>query len=150
MEGGSEVGRGSVRGAPSPSAPTSVVRAGDVRGLLLLDPRDRQRKRQGVRPIGGGGGREGRNSSGAAGMLSPFAVRMGLNLLLQHMEVTYYISITRMSSFHRDTAQDGGLRRRRRLLLRPGHGPQREERNQLRRWGTVGPCSAQVSRQLVL
>ena len=83
MEGRGDFGRRSVRAAPPTSAPTSVVRAGHVRGLLLLDPRHRQRKRQGVRPIGDGGGREGRNSCGAAGMLSPFAVSMGLNLLFQ-------------------------------------------------------------------
>ena len=104
MEGGGAVGRRasprSVGAAPSPSASTSVVRAGDVRGLLL-DPRDRQWERQGVRPIRGAGGRGGRNTGGAAGMLSPFAVSFAPNLLLQQMEVTNYI-IQNISCGRRD------------------------------------------------
>ena len=98
MEGRGDFGRRSVRAAPPTSAPTSVVRAGHVRGLLLLDPRHRQRKRQGVRPIGDGGGRGGRNTGGAAGMLSAFAFSIGLNLLFQ----SYILHIQNVSCGRRD------------------------------------------------
>ena len=124
MEGRGDFGRRSVRAAPPTSAPTSVVRAGHVRGLLLLDPRHRQWKRQGVRPIGGGGGREGRNTGGAAGMLSAFAFSIGLNLLFQ----SYILHIQNVSCGRRDF----------RLRMSFFHSP--------RRWTTAPSPSSPATR----